>query len=279
DGFIRLYRTAEKLDAARADAARWRREFGVAYRALDREAMKQAEPDLAPVLAGGIHWTQPATVADPQALAAAYLRRFEALGGRFVRGDAASLEAVGASWRIGTPPQPIEATHAVIALGPWADAATRRLGYDLPLAVKRGYHMHYRSADRAKLNRPVVDSERGYCLAPMARGIRLTTGVEFARRDAARTPVQLGRAEPVARSLFPLGERVDDEPWMGARPCTPDMLPIIGRAPRHRNLWFAFGHAHQGFTLGAVTGRLVAEMLTGEAPVVDPTPYRPDRFG
>src|SRR5690606_17455426 len=71
DGFIRLYRTAEKLDAARADAARWRREFGVAYRALDREAMKQAEPDLAPVLAGGIHWTQPATVADPQALAAA----------------------------------------------------------------------------------------------------------------------------------------------------------------------------------------------------------------
>jgi D-amino-acid dehydrogenase len=139
--------------------------------------------------------------------------------------------------------------------------------------------MHYRIAGDAKLNHPVVDSERGYCLTPMARGIRLTTGAEFARRDAVRTPVQLERAEPVARELFPLGERVDSEPWMGARPCTPDMLPIIGRAPRHGSLWFAFGHGHQGFTLGAVTGRLIAEMLTGEQPFVDPTPYRAERFG
>jgi D-amino-acid dehydrogenase len=155
---------------------------------------------------------------------------------------------------------------------------TRRLGYDLPLAVKRGYHMHYRTAGDATLNHPVVDSERGYCLTPMARGMRLTTGAEFAQRDAVRTPVQLARAEPIARGLFPLAERIDDEPWMGARPCTPDMLPIIGRAPRHSNLWFAFGHAHQGFTLGAVTGRLIAEMLTGEQPLMDPTPYGPERF-
>ena len=112
----------------------------------------------------------------------------------------------------------------------------------------------------------------------MARGIRLTTGVEFAQRDAIRTPVQLGRVEPIARKLFPLGERVDEEPWMGARPCTPDMLPVIGRAPRHRNLWFAFGHAHQGFTLGAVTGRLIAEMISGDQPLVDPVPYRAERF-
>jgi D-amino-acid dehydrogenase len=65
---------------------------------------------------------------------------------------------------------------------------------------------------------------------------------------------------------------------MGARPCTPDMLPVIGRAPRHPNLFFAFGHAHHGLTLAAVTGRLVAEMMTGEAPLVDPAPYSPARF-
>jgi D-amino-acid dehydrogenase len=56
------------------------------------------------------------------------------------------------------------------------------------------------------------------------------------------------------------------------------MMPIIGRAPRHANLWFAFGHAHHGFTLGPVTGRLIAEMMTGEAPFVDPMPYRAERF-
>jgi D-amino-acid dehydrogenase len=277
-GWIRLYRSAEKFDAGLADAQRWQREFGVAFRALDARALRQAEPQLAPVLVGGLHWTQPTTVRDPQALAVAYLRHFEALGGRFVPGDAATLEAAGSQWRLDTAQGPLEAKDVVIALGPWADVVTRRLGYDLPLAVKRGYHMHYRTAGDATLNHPVVDSERGYCLTPMARGMRLTTGAEFAQRDAVRTPVQLARAEPIARSLFPLAERVDAEPWMGARPCTPDMLPIIGRAPRHPNLWFAFGHAHQGFTLGAVTGRLIAEMLTGEQPLLDPTPYGPERF-
>ena len=138
----------------------------------------------------------------------------------------------------------------MIALGPWSDVLTQALGYDLPLAVKRGYHMHYRPAGEARLNHPVLDTERGYFLAPMRQGIRLTTGAEFARRDAIKTPVQLGRAEPIARDLFPLAERLDTEPWMGARPCTPDMLPIIGKAPRHANLWFAFGHAHHGLTLG-----------------------------
>jgi D-amino-acid dehydrogenase len=82
----------------------------------------------------------------------------------------------------------------------------------------------------------------------------------------------------VARSLFPLGERLDPEPWMGVRPCTPDMMPIIGPAPRHRNLWFGIGHAHHGLTLGPVTGRLLAEMITGERTIVDPRPYRLDRF-
>lgn len=69
-----------------------------------------------------------------------------------------------------------------------------------------------------------------------------------------------------------------DEPWMGRRPCTPDMMPIIGPAPRHKNMWFAFGHAHHGLTLGAVTGRLIAAMMTDEEPLVDATPFRADRF-
>jgi D-amino-acid dehydrogenase len=227
---------------------------------------------------GALHWTDPLSVDDPHGLALAYLAAFERLGGRFVQGNAASLEADGDGWRIRSAQEPIRMDSAVVALGPWADVLTRALGYDLPLAVKRGYHMHYRPAGEARLNTPMLDTERGYFLAPMRRGIRLTTGAEFALRDAIRTPVQLGRAEPIARDLFPLAERLDTEAWMGARPCTPDMLPVIGRAPRHRNLYFAFGHAHHGLTLGAVTGRLVAEMMTGETPFVDPAPYAPERF-
>jgi D-amino-acid dehydrogenase len=113
----------------------------------------------------------------------------------------------------------------------------------------------------------------------MNRGIRLTTGAEFARRDAPPTPVQIARTLPVARELFPLDGAIDAAPWMGRRPCMPDMLPVIGKAARHAGLWFDFGHQHHGLTLGPVTGRLLAEMMTGEEPLADPTPFAPGRFG
>ena len=277
-GWMKLFRSARERDARFAEAELWHGEFGLNYRALDAKALQALEPHLAPVLVGALHWTDPVSVTDPQGLALAYLRLFERLGGSFVQANAASLEGEGRGWRLRTVDGPLVAGAAVVALGPWADVVTRTLGYDLPLAVKRGYHMHYRPAGRATLNHPVLDTERGYFLAPMQRGVRLTTGAEFALRDAIRTPVQLGRAEPIARELFPLAERLDTEPWMGSRPCTPDMMPVIGKAPRHANLWFAFGHAHHGLTLGPVTGRLVAEMMAGETPFIDPAPYRAERF-
>ena len=278
-GWMKIFRTGRERDLRFAEAERWRRDFGVEHRQLDARMLQDEEPYLAPVLAGALHWTQPIRTPDPQGLGQAYLKRFEQLGGTFLQGNAATLEENGTAWRMRTAQGPLEAGAAVVALGPWADVLTRALGYELPLAVKRGYHMHYRAAGEAKLNHPVLDVERGYFMGPVRRGIRLTTGAEFALRDAIRTPVQLGRAEPIARDLFPLAERLDNEPWMGARPCTPDMLPVIGPGPLHRNLWFAFGHAHHGLTLGAVTGRLVAELVCGETPFVDPAPYAAARFG
>ena len=278
-GWMKVYRSERERDQRFAEAEGLEMEYGIRHRKLDARALQDEEPFLAPVLAGAIHWTQPVRVDDPQALAQAYLRRFEALGGRFVQGNAATLEGDGEGWKLRTVRGPLEADGIVVALGPWSDVLTRALGYRLPLAVKRGYHMNYRAAGEARLNFPILDVERGYFMGPMRRGIRLTTGAEFALRDAPRTPVQLARAEPIARELFPLAERLDVEPWMGARPCTPDMLPVIGPAPSHANLWFAFGHAHHGLTLAAVTGRMIAEMATGETPFVDPAPYSAARFG
>jgi D-amino-acid dehydrogenase len=170
----------------------------------------------------------------------------------------------------------VEAKEAVVALGIWSGDVTKRFGYAPPLFGKRGYHLHFRPRGNAGLTRPVASN--GFLLAPMQRGIRLTTGAEFARDAAKPSPVQLARAEPIARSIFPLGDAVEQTPWMGVRPCTPDMLPIIGRAPSQPHLWGAFGHAHQGFTLGPTTGRLLAEMMTGDAPFVDPSPFRAERF-
>ncbi len=129
-----------------------------------------------------------------------------------------------------------------------------------------------------RLARPVLDAGVGYVITPMEHGIRMTTGVEFAPRDAAPSPVQFDRIMPKARELFPLGERADDKTWLGSRPCFPDSRPVIGPAPRLAGLWLAIGHAHWGLTLGPATGRMIAEMIAGEAPFCDPAPYRADRF-
>ena len=173
----------------------------------------------------------------------------------------------------------ITAREVVVAMGPWSDQIFAPLGYSIPLQVKRGYHLHLHPRGNAVLHHPVLDTDLGYLLAPMNRGIRMTTGVEFARRDAPPTPVQVERALPRAHRLFPLGEAVDAAPWKGARPCLPDMLPVIGKAPRHSGLWFDFGHQHHGLTLGPATGRLLAEMMTGETPFADVRPFAVERFG
>jgi D-amino-acid dehydrogenase len=274
-GWIKVFRHAAARDAETRLAERWHREYGVEFETLDAPRLQQLEPDLDKRLQGGLRYPQSDSVSDPNALVTAYARYFEALGGRFFFGDADTLRE---GWQVETREGAITATSAVIALGPWSDRASTRLGYRLPLAVKRGYHMHYAPRRAAHLNHPILDVEHGYVLAPMARGIRLTTGAEIALAEAARTPVQLDAVEPIARTLFPLGERLDAEPWMGRRPCTPDMMPIIGPAMKHQGLWFAFGHAHHGLTLGPVTGRLIAEMMTGEQTLVDPRPFRVERF-
>lgn len=278
DGWIKAFRDEASLAAYQADMATLAG-FGLTIDLLDQAELQRREPHLnAEVFKGGVHLRDPATVADPEAFTKAYAGLLVARGGRMAQGDAKSLRQEGAGWSVETAGGRVIARDAVVALGPWSSDVYEPLGYRLPLGVKRGYHMHFSAKGNAMLNRPLLDADRGYVLAPMARGIRLTTGAEFAERDAPATPVQLAQTEPFAREILPLDARVDAEPWLGRRPCLPDMTPVIGPAPRHAGLWFAFGHHHHGLTNGAITGRLLAELITGEAPCINPEPYRMSRF-
>lgn len=277
-GWIKLFRSDATLADAQGAFER-AKQYGVEGEVLDTSAIAQREPGLTGDFAGAIHFSGPGFVPDPGGLAKAYASLFKREGGRFVVADARSLEQVAGGWRVTGAGDTVVAREAVVALGPWSDLVFAPLGYAIPLGIKRGYHLHLRPRGNAVLQHPVLDSDLGYLLAPMNRGIRMTTGVEFARRDAPATPVQVERALPRARALFPLGEAIEAKPWKGARPCLPDMLPVIGKAPRHAGLWFDFGHQHHGLTLGPVTGRLLAEMMTGAEPFSDPAPFAVERFG
>ena len=277
-GWIRCLRTEKSFRQAIANARRLD-QYGVDYAVLSGAQLRELEPHASDKIIGAIHFRGSPTSSDPGMLTKAYADLFMRRGGRFLNADARRLTQENSDWRLRCESGPIEARDAVVALGPWSDDVFRPQGYDIPLAVKRGYHMHYRVSGNAALGHPLHDGNGGYMLVPMSKGIRLTTGVEFADRDAPPTPVQLARDETLARGLFPLGERLEPAPWLGRRPCLPDMVPVIGRGERHQGLWFAFGHAHHGFTLGPVTGRLLAEMMTGETPFTDPSPYAASRFG
>lgn len=274
-GWLKVFRSAKKQDIEMNFAEKCKTEFGIQFESLDPHSLFQMEPDLDKTLIGALRYTDSEAVSDPGALVVSYANYFEKLGGHFFFGDALALSN---HWTLQTENGLIKADSAVIALGPWSDILCSRLGYRFPMGVKRGYHMHYGLKDNAQLNHPVLDVENGFLLAPMRRGIRLTTGAEFAPRDSQKTPVQLDLVEPIARKLFPITTRLDELPWMGCRPCTPDMLPIIGKAPRHDGLWFAFGHAHHGLTLGPITGRLLAEMMTEGELITDSLPFSATRF-
>lgn len=276
-GWLKLYRSdsaygglKRELDLAKS--------LGIANVPLGRDAALALEPSLAPVFRHAVHWTGAVSVSNPLAVTRAYAVRFAMLGGLSFAGDARSLHRANGRWRVDTASGPLDAGDVVIALGPWLPDLLETLGLKLPFAVKRGYHRHFRPRGNALLSRPVLDADNGYCITPMEHGIRLTTGVEFAPRDAPPTPVQFGNLMPAARELFPLGEPVEAQPWLGARPCFPDSRPVLGRAPGLSGLWLACGHAHWGLTLGPATGRLIAEMLTDATPFCDPKPYGAERF-
>ena len=229
-GWLKLFRE----DRSFAGTARERdlaASFGIPTTVMDLDAARALEPSLEPVFRHAIFLPDVVSVSNPLALTRAYAQRFDALGGVLLTGDARTLRRDGIAGASRPTVVIVEAAQAVVALGPWAPDLLAPLGIRLPLGIKRGYHQHFRPNGNAALGRPVLDADIGYCLAPMEQGIRITTGAEFAARDAPPTPVQFARLMPAARELFPLGDPVEPTPWMGSRPCFADSRPVIGRAP------------------------------------------------
>lgn len=277
-GWLFLYRDAAKLRADAEELAALS-EQGIGWRELDATSLTALEPHIDQSRIGAaIHHEEAWSCRDPGALCDAHAARFARDGGTFKRMDVTAVDRITSGWRIGDGRDLIEADQLVVAAGIWSKDLLSGLGVRLPMGGKRGYHRHYKPRGNETLQRPCFDVEGGYVMAPMQGGLRITTGAEFAKIDAPKTPVQLAQVEGFARDVFALGDPAESEPWMGVRPCLPDMLPAIGRAPGVGNLWINTGHAHSGFMLGPLSGLLLAQQMTGEAPLVDPAHCAPDRF-
>jgi D-amino-acid dehydrogenase len=276
-GWLKVYTSEAGFAATRYErditAAR-----GIRCDVLGPDEIHQLEPSLARRYARGLFQPDSAFVASPHRLVQAYAAQFHHLGGSFAQERVRGVQPIDARVRLDCELGFRDFDAAVIAAGAWSKELAGQIGDRVPLDTERGYHLNIEPGEAGELRRPVVFPERGFVLAPMLDGIRLTSGVELAGLHAPADFSCIRRLLPAAREALPgLSDRVTRQ-WLGYRPSLPDSLPVIGRSRHSRAVYYAFGHQHLGLTLSAITGRLIASIVADRAPVFGLTPYRADRF-
>ena len=278
DGWIEMHRDENKLKAAIVGAENALQQ-GIEHKVLSIEQLKELEPNgNFDDFIGAIHWSNSWQVSNPGALVKAYAKSFQEKDGMITEGTVREIQPHNDGWKVITSHENFYSDDVVIAAGPWSNQLIKPLGYDLPLFPMRGYHQHFETTPQNKVNHSLVDMDKGFVMGPMQQGIRITTGAEMTSIDAPKNFDQLNAVLAFAKKILPLNQKVETEAWAGSRPCMPDMKPVIGAAGKHNNLWFAFGHGHQGFTLGPITGRIIEELLHNKPTVVDIEPFDAQRF-
>lgn len=263
DGLAMFYRESDEFEKATKKAEFLLKEYGVTSRIVEGKTYQKEEPALVKAPVGVVHFTQSWSCSSPSALTQAYCELFVERGGKFVSGDANTLQHTVNGWQVLTSEGEIQAEQVVIALGPWSPELLKRFGYQIPMVYKRGYHGHF--VMPTPLKRPFLDTANGVLAAPMKQGLRVTTGAALVPMNSPMDTSQLVRGAKALNQLMDLGKQVEEPQWMGTRPCMPDMLPLVGEAPNHKGLWFHFGHGHQGFTLGPTTSELLMQAIEGES--------------
>lgn len=271
-GRAKIYRNEEAYLSSREEIEILE-QYGVKSNVYTAEEFQEIEPDVKPIYKYAVTCESSARYTNPQKAINAMSDKFVSDGGEFLIEGVTKLEKTNEGWRVNDK---YEADHVVICTGPWTNEILKPLGYKFPIAMKRGYHCHYQT--NATMKHALIDAKYGYAICPMERGIRITTGAEFADRDTPANPVQLDQSLPYARELVDINQPLDNKPWLGARPCMADSIPVIGASKKHQGLWFNFGHGHVGLTAGPSSGKLLAQMLTGEKTFCEPKPYSPYRF-
>ena len=276
-GGMRLYR---KINTFRRDALE--RELfdlcGLNYSVLEKQDISDLEPDIADIFVKAVLIKDSVSIRNPESLCKCYAKYFQQLGGEFKQAEITQLCRQNDQWRLQSSLGSETVDRLVICLGAWTPKLIKQLGYQNPIAIERGYHTVFSAQQGKSLSRPIFDVDSSYVMIPMDMGLRVTSGSNLVHRETAATPRQIEKIIPRVREAFPVEAILLEEPWMGRRPSTADSLPIIGPAPRHTNLWLAFAHAHMGFTMGPVTGQIIANYVEGEAQTLPVSAYLPKRY-
>lgn len=277
DGCLELYEGEAEFKAALPGWAA-RAGHGIEFRHLAKGQLGDYQPGLAGTFTHGTFVPGWKTVADPQLLGKALWSYAEKKGARFLAGRVEGLTADGNKTAVRLADGATLLPDAVVvAAGAWSHLLARQAGDRIPLETERGYNTTL-PLDAFDVKRQLIFSGHGFVITPLETGLRVGGAVELGglRRppNHARANAMLAKAARFLPGLKIEGGRQ----WMGYRPSLPDSLPVIGRAARSPGVFYAFGHGHLGLTQAAATGRLVRDLVSGEAPSIDLSPFSPRRF-
>ena len=254
-----------------------RKELGVEQQLLKPKEIHDLEPHIKKIYHGGVFYPSARHARNPKKILLKLYDLFLKQEGHF---EKQNIEIINFS----SDNKPIIKSDlnsytfdkAVIACGAFSKKLTDQMDENIPLDTERGYHVHFKGHDHL-LSRPVIFLNRGFGITPMEQGLRVVGTVEFGGLDNPLNKKRILNLVNNAKYLFPeLSEHQDE--WLGFRPSLPDSLPVIGPSKNYKNLFYAFGHHHLGWTLGAITGKIVAGMIAGENTNLNLTPYSSARF-
>jgi D-hydroxyproline dehydrogenase len=255
------------------------RSYGINVREVTPSEISDLEPALAHDFIGGLFFPEEARCLDPGAFGRRLAASFVEMGGATVPQAVTAIEPkADGSWDVRfANGDAIRSESVIVSAGVWSRPLLERLGYTVPLETERGYHLML-PKPQLTVQRPVHFVERRFVATQMTEGLRLAGTAEFAGLDAPMDPRRSDVLYQIAAPYLPGLSNVGATRWMGYRPNLPDSLPAIGKSPRHRNLYYNFGHQHLGLTQSAASAHILTNIVVGNGLDIDIAPFSLDRF-
>ena len=253
-----------------------RDELGVKQKVLNKKEIHDLEPNLKPFYHGGVFYDYARHARDPKKILVKLFENFLSKGGKFLKLNIQDLHFDDDKPVLGSETERFTFDKIVIACGAFSKKLTDKLYEKIPLDTERGYHVHFKGYDHL-ISRPVVYSNRGFGMSPMDQGLRVVGTVEF---GGLNNPLSKNRIKNLILNaqemLDGLPEHKDE--WLGFRPTLPDFLPVIGQSKNYSNVFYCFGHHHLGWTLGAISGKIISKLVSNENTNLELSPYSSIRF-
>ncbi len=253
-----------------------RDQLGVKQQLVNKKEIHDLEPNLKPFYHGGVFYDYARHARNPRKILIKLFENFVNKGGKFLKLNIQDIDFDQENPVLRTETQRFIFDKLVIACGAFSKRLTDKLHENIPLDTERGYHVHFKDYDHL-ISRPIVYANRGFGMTPMEQGLRVVGTVEFGGLENSPSKSRIKNLILNAKDMLDgLPEHKDE--WLGFRPTLPDFLPVLGPSKNYKNVFYSFGHHHLGWTLGAISGKIISKMISGENTNLDLQPYSSIRF-